>query len=341
MPADVHHDRYTRPKYSFKVYTSLMKTLENTLATEISDVAVFRAHVIHHYEKHGLKSTLDAFNIKQSTFYDWRKTYKESGRRTIFLVPKSTAPYHVRIMKTDWRLIEFIKEMRKEYGNIGKNIIKPFLDAYAVKLRIKSIGLTTIGKIIKRRKFTFEKRLQIKKKNKFSKLRIRKSPKVTSPGFIQMDSIKVTINDERYLFMCVIDIFTKFAYVSLVNSISSQEARRVFIEFMKLNPTKVRTVQTDNGSEFLNVFHEYLESISVRHQFIYPRHPKINGTIERFNRTVQEEFIMRNDEIYYDLNAFQQKLDKYLNWYNYQRPHGSLHYMSPMNFIQSQLPKCG
>lgn len=318
-----------------------MKTLQNTLCEEISDIAVFRAHVIHHYEKHGLKSTLDAFNVKQSTFYDWKKIYEKSGRRMICLVPRSTAPYHVRIMKTDWRLVEFIKEMRKEYGNIGKNIIKPFLDVYALKLKLKTISPTTIGKIIKRRKFTFEKRPLVKRKNKFSKLRTRKSPKVIHPGFIQMDSVTVIINKERYLFMCVIDIFTKFAYVSLVNSISSEEARRVFIEFVKINPTSIHTVQTDNGSEFLNVFHEYLESISIKHQFIYPRHPKINGTIERFNRTIQEEFIMRNDEIYYDLDAFQLKLDKYLNWYNYQRPHGSLHYMSPMNFIQTQLPKCG
>ncbi|PIP74456.1 MAG: hypothetical protein CO135_02755 [Candidatus Levybacteria bacterium CG_4_9_14_3_um_filter_35_16] len=83
----------------------------------------------------------------------------------------------------------------------------------------------------------------------------------------------------------------------------------------------------------------YLEEQGIKHQFIYPRMPKINAFIERFNRTIQEEFILRNDEIYYDHKAFAKELTKYLYWYNYQRPHASLKYMSPMNFIQSKSPK--
>jgi len=40
----------------------------------------------------------------------------------------------------------------------------------------------------------------------------------------------------------------------------------------------------------------------------------INGVVERFNRTIQEEFINRNDEIYFDLDEFQVKLTGYLDW---------------------------
>ncbi|MBN1263030.1 MAG: hypothetical protein JW991_01610 [Candidatus Pacebacteria bacterium] len=105
-----------------------------------------------HYYKYGLASTLDAFRVKKSTFYDWKKRYEKSGKKTFSLVPRSTRPEHVRRMQTDWRLVEFIKQMRKEYGNVGKNIIKPFLDAYAKRLGLPTIELTTIGKIIKRRK---------------------------------------------------------------------------------------------------------------------------------------------------------------------------------------------
>ena len=86
-------------------------------------------------------------------------------------------------------------------------------------------------------------------------------------------------------------------------------------------------------------FHAYLEGQKIKHQFIYPRHPKINAYIERFNRTIQEEFILRNDEIYYDHKAFAKKLTDYLYWYNYKRPHASLRYMSPMDFIQTKIPK--
>ncbi|MHB8484052.1 MAG: integrase core domain-containing protein [Nitrospiria bacterium] len=310
------------------------------MAVEISDVAAFRIHVITHYYKYGLRSTLNAFNLKQSTFYDWKWAYERNHRRVVALVPKKTRPLHVRGMETDHRIVEFIKGMRKEHGNIGKSMLKPFVDAYAKQLGISSIGETTIQKLIKRRNFTFEKKVYAQKqKNKFHKLRVRKSPKVQRAGFIQMDSIVVYINYEKHLFMCCIDVYTKFAHVVYVENLKAQTAKQVFQEFEELNPTKIFVVQTDNGSEFLESFHEYMEEQRLRHQFIYPKSPKINAYIERFNRTIQEEFILRNDDIYYDTQAMQRKLTKYLFWYNYQRPHSSLKYMSPMNFIATKIPK--
>jgi len=316
-----------------------MKLMQDGLAVEISDVASFRIHVLNHY-KYGLTPTLDAFRIKKSTFYDWKKTYETNGKRIISLVPKKTRPINVRRMETDWRVTDFIREMRKEHGNIGKSMLKPFVDAYAKELGIKTLAESTIGKVIKRRHLTFEKKVYPQKqKNKFKKLRTRKSPKVTSSGFIQMDSIVVYINYEKHLFMSVIDIYTKFAQVTCVKNLSSATAREVFKEFQAANPTPIHTIQTDNGSEFLKSFHAYLEEKKIKHQFIYPGMPKINAFIERFNRTIQEEFILRSDEIYYDQVAFAKKLTEYLYWYNYKRPHASLKYMSPMDFIETKIPK--
>lgn len=340
MATDFKRIRYQRPKFSKKSYHVLMKALQDSLAVEISDVAAYRIHVITHYYKYGLRPTLDAFKIKKSSLYNWINAYERNGRRVIALVPKKTRPVHVRQMQTDWRLVEFLKQMRQEHGNIGKSMLKPFVDAYAKQLSIQTIGETTIGKILKRKNFTFEQKVYAQKQqNKFKKLRVRKSPKVTTPGFIQMDSIVVYINYEKHLFMSVIDIFTKFAHVVYVDSISSANAKGVFKEFQEVNPTIIHTVQTDNGSEFLKSFHNYLEEEKIKHQFIYPKMPKINAYIERFNRTIQEEFILRNDEIYYDIPAMNRKLTQYLFWYNYQRPHRSLNYMSPINFIETLIPK--
>lgn len=317
-----------------------MKALQDSLAAEISDIAQFRIHVITHYYHYGLQPTLDAFKIKKSSLYNWINVYEKNGRRVISLVPKSTAPTKVRRMETDWRLVEFLKQMRQEHGNIGKSMLKPFVDAYAQKLGINTIGETTIGKLLKRKHLTYEKRVYAQKQaNKFKKLRVRKSPQVTAPGFVQMDCIVVYINYEKHLFMCVIDIYTKFAHVTYVETLSSATAKRVFQEFAELTPTPIHTVQTDNGSEFLKSFHEYLEAQHTKHQFIYPKMPKVNSYIERFNRTIQEEFILRNDEIYYDPPAMTRKLTKYLFWYNYQRPHSSLNYLSPMKFIETKIPK--
>jgi hypothetical protein len=188
---DRPHMRYVFDRRTHLAYRRLMKTLNNSLKYESSDPAQFKFHVIEYSSRYGVKATLEAFKLKRSTFFYWKKRYKDSGKRLISLVPKSTRPKSVRGMETDWRLAEFIKKTRQEYGNVGARIIKPFLDEYAVELGILPIAVATIEKVIRRRKLTFEKRIKAKRKTKFRKLQTRKSPKVNKSGHVEVDTIRV------------------------------------------------------------------------------------------------------------------------------------------------------
>jgi len=331
---DIPHIRYLLDKKTHLAYRRLMKTLNSSLAFESSDPAKFRLHVIEYADKFGVEATLVAFNLKRSTFYYWRKKYLDSGKQLISLVPRSTRPISVRKMEVDWRLIDFIKATRKKYGNVGARIIKPFLDEYARKLDIPSIGRTTIEKIIRRRKLTFETRYKAKRKTRGTVLRTRKSPKVKSPGYIEIDTIEIRIFDRKYYFISIIDIFTRYAYVELLPTKSSTSTKDSLVRFRAHYQHPVHSVQTDNGSEF---FHEYLGEQEIKHIFIYPNSPKLNGVVERFNRTVQEEFIRRSRDFGFDQDRFEVKLTNYLSWYNNKRPHSSLGYQSPMQFIQARV----
>lgn len=322
-------------------YDWLMKTLENSFRFGKSDPAKFRLHVLEHYYQHGWKSSCSAFKVGKSTLYDWKKTYEESDRSIVSLIPKKTRPRRVRSMKVDHRLVEFIKGFRQQYGNIDRRKIKIFLDKYADELKIRGISDRTIGKIIRRKQLYFNQPKKIKRKTKFSRGRTKKYPRVNKPGYVETDSVIVYINYQRHNFVCCLDIFTKFAHVKKVNSLSSKQAQITLQEFQQRYDLPIHTVQTDNGSEFLGKFHQYLEQKEIKHVFIYPRSPRLNGVVERFNRTIQEEFINRNDEIYFDLDVFQVKLTEYLNWYNNKRPHMALNYQSPNQFLESYFPKCG
>ncbi len=320
-------------------YDWLMKTLTNSLKFDQSDPARFRLHVLKHYYKYGWRPTVEAFGVGKSTLYDWKKAYERSGRKLVSLVPRKTQPKRVRQMVIDWRLVEFIAGFREQYGNIGREKIKIFLDAYALELGINSISHRTISKVIKRKNLFFDPSKRVRRKNKLAHHRVKKSPKITAPGYVEMDSVVVYVNGKRHNFICCIDIYTKLAHVRKVTTLSSYQAKLALMKFQTISPHRVHTVQTDNGSEFFKSFHTYLEAEEIKHQFIYPRSPKVNGVVERFNRTIQEEFINRNNEIYFDLKAFQAKLTVYLNWYNHQRPHQALGYLSPMQFIQLNFPE--
>ncbi|MCA6070224.1 MAG: hypothetical protein LE180_03835 [Endomicrobium sp.] len=59
----------------------------------------------------------------------------------------------------------------------------------------------------------------------------------------------------------------------------------------KKNPYKIRKWQNDNRHENMKKFSKILKEEKIQQLFSYPRCPKINGYIERYNRTLGKEFI--------------------------------------------------
>jgi putative transposase len=97
-------------------------------------------------------------------------------------------------------------------------------------------------------------------------------------------------------------------------------------------PFTIQTVQTDNGLEFLGDFDAYLKKRQIKHLFTYPRCPKINGVVERFNRTLREDFLNLNLHLLGRPKLFHRKLMDYLLFFNTKRPHQALGQKSPLGY---------
>ena len=54
-------------------------------------------------------------------------------------------------------------------------------------------------------------------------------------------------------------------------------------------PFNIKAIQIDNGLESKKYFDKYTQDKKIIHYFNYPQNPKSNY-IERFNRTIQEQF---------------------------------------------------
>lgn len=343
MPADVHHATYTQVKYSRHIYTAWMKTLTSSAVYDAHDPVAFRVKVIEHARDFGWKAAVSAFGISKSILYVWRNRYAAGDHHIKVLIPGSTRPKNLRAMHTHPSIFAFVKSVRTGEHSMNKYTIKPLLDAYCLHVGIASVGTTTIGKLIFRNHWFPARKIKRYDKRRFRGQRRRYAPRTTTPGHVEMDSITLWILGKRWCFMSIIDVATRYGYCTVVTGLSSAQARRVFLEFQEHFSHPITIVQTDNGSEFLGVFHAHCLSHGITHEFIYPRSPKINGMVERFNRTVQEECIQRTDEVFYDPERFKQKLTDYLTWYNTKRPHMSLQLQTPIQVLHqftSSIPKC-
>ena len=89
-------------------------------------------------------------------------------------------------------------------------------------------------------------------------------------------------------------------------------------------------ILTDNGKEYTthwangrHAYELFLKQNNIRHTRIKPRSPQSNGMVERFNRTLLEEFyqIAMIKKIYTSLSELQDDLDKFITYYNFKRTH--------------------
>lgn len=330
MGSDVPHLRYILPRFKGN-YTKFMKTLESGCAFDASDIAKYRLKVLEFGHTYGWKAVQDAFGVQRSTYYLWKQ--KCAQGKLSSLVPISTKPHRVRQMKVDQRILAFIREVREQYGRIGKKKLEVLLAAYCLQLGIPAVKATTIGKIIHRNRYFFEGQ-RIHRKRRDGVLRVRSAPKEKIPGYIEMDSVIVRVLDRSHTFVTAIDVVTKFALCIYSSTPTARKAKELLERFRSHYVFPIRTLQTDNGSEFLGELDQYCQQEQIPHFFTYPRSPRINGGVERFNRTIQEEFIERTDAVYSSHEEIQLHLQHYLSWYNEKRPHQSLGMKSPSQYIQ-------
>ncbi len=81
----------------------------------------------------------------------------------------------------------------------------------------------------------------------------------------------------------------------------------------------------------------HVEDKGIRHVYIKPRSPELNGKVERSHRSDQEEFyqlLTYKDDVDLDL-----KLKEWERFYNYDRPHGALSVKTPYEVLRALLQR--
>ena len=308
-----------------------------------NEVATQRMKIISLYDAYGESATKEAFGADRKVISRWRKRLTLSGGRLASLVPASTKPINVRIPTTRPEIVEFIKSQREAHYRIGKEKLKVFLDAYCRQKGIEPISVSTIGNIIKRHNFFYQNQRKVyhdpasgwaqRSRKRTKRLRVKHSPKPIDFGYILSDSVERITDGIKDYFISAIDAKGKFSLTLNYKRLTSENMLDFYTRFKEIYPAKIKVWQSDNGSENLGVFDQRLKKDGVPHYFIYPRCPQIDTFIERYNRTLQDEFIDPNLEEIHDKGSFGRKLSDYIVYYNAERPHHSLNLKSPLQYF--------
>ena len=308
--------------------------------TMITDKAEERLRILLYWRKYGLGATCEAFKVKRSTLFNWQKKYKESGYVLASLEPGETVRKNKNKRYIDPLILKEIKRLRLEVcPNMGKEKISKYLDIFCQKNNLEIYSVSKIGRIIRdkrvyhhRQKVYHNGRVKIAKKS--HKLRLPKELRVKGPGdLVEIDTIvKFVWGTKRYIITAV-DVYSRYSFAVCYKRHDSISTKDFVKKLESISPFEIKSIQTDNGSEFHKHFRDYLEEREITHYWNYPGKPYRQGHVEKYNRTIQEEFIDQNEILLEDTNIFNQKLSEWLVWYNTKRFHWGINLETPVDYL--------
>lgn len=282
------------------------------------------------YRKSGnVAKTCRYFGISRQVFYKWQKCYDPKNLWS--LETRSTAPKRKRqreiTAEQEMRIVSLRKARitysklklahlyEEEYGSpISSWKIQKVIEKYKLYHRPTRIASIT------------KKRLKSSKKKRITELKRRRN----KAGFLLcLDCIVIYWNNmKRYIFTAI-DYSTKVAFSRMYTKANSGNSTDFLNRLLYLLDGRIENIQTDNGSEFQKCFQRACEKLNLARYYNRPRTPKDNAVNERFNKTIQEEFINLGN-FTTDTDAFNRTLTDWLIEYNFKRPHQALNYQTPI-----------
>jgi len=298
-----------------------------------------------HYHSHGCNArfTCRYFGISPQTFYRWKRRYNPRNPKS--LEDRSHRPKHLRRPTWSPELVEAVLRLRERYPRWGKDKLVVLLHQEGYEASTSMVG--RILRYLKERGMLREplrSGVSVRGRGRKRPHAVRK-PKgyvVERPG----DLVEVDTLDLRPLPGVVFkqftarDVISRWDVLGVYTGATSHTASGFMETLLARMPFGIKAIQVDGGAEFRDAFEEECHGRGIKLFVLPPRSPKLNGSVERAQRTHTEEFYEVTD-CTFELEELRQELLQWERVYNTVRPHQALGYLTPKEFLQCYQQKSG
>jgi len=182
--------------------------------------------------------------------------------------------------------------------------------------------------------------LRIRRRKKMSsQLRIDMSKPAYPNHIWSMDFMRDSLADGRAIkVLSVVDEYTRKCFrIEVDTSINGMRVTRVLSEIAQLEDLP-QIIVIDNGPEFIsNALDAWAYQRGVKLTFIRPGKPVENAYIESFNGRFRDECL--NEHWFLSIEHARRIIEKWRIDYNSERPHSSLGYLTPEEFVRQESEK--
>ncbi len=309
----------------------------------ITEKAKRRAKILAFWERYGDGAANEAFGVSRRTLFRWQRGLRKVGGKLEGLNAVSTAPYGRRKrVVPDWAVSRIIA-LRTEHPRLGKDKLAPLLAGEGFIYHPSTVG-RILAELKKANRLPSPVRLSLygKTGNLIERTEKRRKKLRRPKGYrvLEVDTVVRFIDGTKRYILTTVDTERRTSFAAAYTNHGSKSAADFLLKCRHALPDCPEAVQTDNGSEFAFHFETACGNKRLVHFHTYPRSPKMNAHVERFNRTLDEEFLKHNRALLRDdVRTFNDRLIDWLLWYNGERPHYALGQVSPFRFMMRLLPE--
>jgi transposase InsO family protein len=267
--------------------------------------------VRHYHETGNAGFVCRRCGISRPTLRKWVRRYEKFGLKG--LQSKSRRPIHSPTQKLNEQIENWILELRKK-RKLGTRRIQNELR----RNHDCSLSLATIHKVLKKHNVKPLKRIRHKSNFKRYQRPI--------PGDrVQIDTCKIASGLYQYT---AVDDCTRYRVLGLYSRRTASNTLLFLEKLIEEMPFSIQRIQSDRGTEFFAIkVQKFLMKYSIKFRPIKPGSPHLNGKVERSQKTDLDEFYsivnLKADDL-------KDRLQEWQHFYNWQRYHGSLKGLTPM-----------
>lgn len=295
--------------------------------------------VVKYAEKSGKSSASRMYGVSLSSIKRWCKRYDGTWQS---LLERSHRPNSHPKRHTAKEEKQIKNSFRKCYARYGWDGV------YSDLLRKKYTRCFS-GMVYAAKRMGLTEQKKPPKKSREQ----RRYPELLEPGEkVQIDVKEVpynclrgkTLRDGKHLYQwTAIDECTRMRFVYGFEEHTPENTVRFLAMVIKAFPFKIKTIQTDNGTEFtykfisderISPFDKVLNKLGIKHKLIPPRTPWHNGKVERSHRNDQRYFY--DWETFRSVEELNEKLEKHLIWSN-NKTMRTLGRKSPIQLLAEKL----
>jgi len=310
---------------------------------ELSREARARLDWMDYYRRcHNVALTCRHFGISRQIFYRWQKRYDAQNLST--LESGSHRPHRRRQPTWSPAAAERVLTLRRQFPRWGKDKLAVLLRRQPHPLSVSMVGrilrqLQQQGRLLEAPRSGVPGGRRALRSRPYA-IRKPKQYAVSRPGdLVQVDTLDVRpLPGVVFKQFTARDVISRWDVIQAHTRATAQTASQFLETLQHRMPFPIRAVQVDGGSEFAAQFEQACQQRGLHLFVLPPRSPKLNGAVERANRTHSEEFY-QVASCSLEMKKLNRELRQWEKIYNTVRPHQALGYLTPLQFLQRGSPQ--